>query len=201
MDTMDPHHKMLSPDLPGAAGNTLSPSPSSSRSPVTEASSHSNIDEESGSEEDVPLSTEAEEPRRGTRKVLDNMKFSQFMRDHQEKLINSTLDPDTKLNEKSMHLLVREAESDKIISSPREYQVEIFERAKQKNIIAVLDTGTPTSLYNLDFKVKCKLILILGTGKTLIAALLLRHILDQELEDRSAGKTPRVAFFLVHTPW
>ncbi|KAI0899860.1 hypothetical protein F4806DRAFT_454189 [Annulohypoxylon nitens] len=104
------------------------------------------------------------------------MKFSQFMRDHQEKLINSTLDPDTKLNEKSMHLLVREAESDKIISSPREYQVEIFERAKQKNIIAVLDTGT---------------------GKTLIAALLLRHILDQELEDRSAGKTPRVAFFLV----
>lgn len=28
-----------------------------------------------------------------------------------------------------------------IISSPREYQTELFERAKRKNIIAVLDTG------------------------------------------------------------
>ncbi|KAI0889097.1 uncharacterized protein GGS22DRAFT_177710 [Annulohypoxylon maeteangense] len=75
-----------------------------------------------------------------------------------------------------MYLLVREAESEKIISSPREYQTELFERAKQKNIIAVLDTGT---------------------GKTLIAALLIRHTLDQELEDRSVGKPPRVSFFLV----
>ncbi|KAI1416765.1 hypothetical protein F5Y13DRAFT_204144 [Hypoxylon sp. FL1857] len=75
-----------------------------------------------------------------------------------------------------MYWLVREAESEKIISSPREYQTELFERAKQKNIIAVLDTGT---------------------GKTLIAALLLRHTVEQELEDRSAGKSPRVSFFLV----
>ncbi|KAH8164584.1 hypothetical protein CIB48_g3661 [Xylaria polymorpha] len=63
-----------------------------------------------------------------------------------------------------------------IISSPREYQTELFERAKEKNIIAVLDTGT---------------------GKTLIAALLLRHIVEQELDDRKAGQEPRLAFFLV----
>ncbi|KAI0840705.1 hypothetical protein F5Y06DRAFT_285553 [Hypoxylon sp. FL0890] len=75
-----------------------------------------------------------------------------------------------------MYTLVREAESEKIISSPREYQTELFERAKQKNIIAVLDTGT---------------------GKTLIAALLLRHTVEQELEDRNAGKPPRISFFLV----
>jgi endoribonuclease Dicer len=37
--------------------------------------------------------------------------------------------------------LVRQAESQRIISSPREYQVELFERAKEENIIAVLDTG------------------------------------------------------------
>ena len=36
-----------------------------------------------------------------------------------------------------------------------------------------------------------------GSGKTLIAVLLLRHILDQELEDRAAGKKHRIAFFLV----
>ena len=36
-----------------------------------------------------------------------------------------------------------------------------------------------------------------GSGKTLIAALLLRHVLDQELEDRAQLQPPRVAFFLV----
>lgn len=33
-----------------------------------------------------------------------------------------------------------------IISSPREYQTELFERAKEKNIIAVLDTGCLSSV-------------------------------------------------------
>jgi len=32
-------------------------------------------------------------------------------------------------------------ESNVIISDPREYQVELFERAKNQNVIAVLDTG------------------------------------------------------------
>ena len=32
-------------------------------------------------------------------------------------------------------------ESNVIISDPREYQVELFEKAKKQNIIAVLDTG------------------------------------------------------------
>ncbi|KAF6815456.1 RNase3 domain protein [Colletotrichum sojae] len=64
----------------------------------------------------------------------------------------------------------------KDINRPREYQYELFERAKKKNIIAVLDTGS---------------------GKTLIAALLLRHILEKELEDREVGKQKRIAFFLV----
>ncbi|KAI0204785.1 hypothetical protein F4808DRAFT_474130 [Astrocystis sublimbata] len=63
-----------------------------------------------------------------------------------------------------------------IISSPREYQTELFERAKEKNVIVVLDTGA---------------------GKTLIAALLLRHIVEKELDDRKAGYEHRLAFFLV----
>ncbi|KAF9870302.1 RNase3 domain protein [Colletotrichum karsti] len=64
----------------------------------------------------------------------------------------------------------------KTIQSPREYQIELFERAKDKNIIAVLDTGS---------------------GKTLIAALLLQHVLEKEVEDRAIGKPKRIAFFLV----
>jgi endoribonuclease Dicer len=65
------------------------------------------------------------------------------------------------------------------IETPREYQMELFERAKKQNTIAVLDTGS---------------------GKTLIAVLLLRHILDEEIERRATGGTPRIAFFLVCLP-
>lgn len=76
----------------------------------------------------------------------------------------------------SARWLVNQSENRQIISSPREYQLELFEKAKEKNIIAVLDTGS---------------------GKTLIAVLLLRHIFAQELEDRALGKQHRISFFLV----
>jgi len=36
-----------------------------------------------------------------------------------------------------------------------------------------------------------------GSGKTLIACLLVRHTVDQELQDRLVGKQARVSFFLV----
>ncbi|RMJ25984.1 hypothetical protein PHISP_03162 [Aspergillus sp. HF37] len=59
---------------------------------------------------------------------------------------------------------------------PREYQIELFEKAKIQNTIAVLDTGS---------------------GKTLIAVLLLKHIIHDELNDRALGKSHRISFFLV----
>ncbi len=49
--------------------------------------------------------------------------------------------------QQSARWLVNESENREIISSPREYQVELFEKAKEKNIIAVLDTGTRFQLY------------------------------------------------------
>lgn len=63
-----------------------------------------------------------------------------------------------------------------IIGQPRDYQLQLFEVAKQQNTLAVLDTGS---------------------GKTLIACLLIRHMLDQELEARKRGERRRVSFFLV----
>lgn len=62
------------------------------------------------------------------------------------------------------------------ITNPRDYQTELFQRAKSENVIAVLDTGS---------------------GKTHIATLLLRHVLDMELDHRARGGTPKMAFFLV----
>lgn len=71
--------------------------------------------------------------------------------------------------EQSIHSLMSN-QGTQIIKNPREYQTELFERAKKENTIAVLDTGS---------------------GKTLISVLLLRWIIDQELENRANGKQPR----------
>jgi hypothetical protein len=54
---------------------------------------------------------------------------------------------DTDNESQSIKALVRQSESQQIISSPWEYQVELFERAKERNIIAVLDTGKVNPLY------------------------------------------------------
>ncbi|KAH7116051.1 dicer-like protein 1 [Dendryphion nanum] len=72
-------------------------------------------------------------------------------------------------------ILAKQETSAKIIN-PRDYQIELYERAKEENTIAVLATGS---------------------GKTHIATLLLRHILDLELEARSKREAPKTAFFLV----
>lgn len=107
--------------------------------------SHSlNSDSGSDSEDDnasLTGSAVAMQPPGATRKVLDNLQFSQFLRDHQENIYTSFPGSTIRDQDKSMHVLAQEAESEKIISSPREYQTELFERAKEKNIIAVLDTG------------------------------------------------------------
>ncbi|KAF2152570.1 ATP-dependent helicase dcl1 [Myriangium duriaei CBS 260.36] len=76
----------------------------------------------------------------------------------------------------SLGQIMGQQQPDRIVHDPREYQLELFDRAREQNTIAVLDTGT---------------------GKTLIAVLLLRHIIDQELEDRQRQKHHRIAFFLV----
>ncbi|PWN52134.1 hypothetical protein IE53DRAFT_367453, partial [Violaceomyces palustris] len=57
--------------------------------------------------------------------------------------------------------------------TPRSYQSEIYERAKEQNVIVCLDTGS---------------------GKTLVSVLLLQHMRDQELQLRRR----RVSLFLVN---
>ncbi|KIV99210.1 uncharacterized protein PV09_09074 [Verruconis gallopava] len=64
------------------------------------------------------------------------------------------------------------------LNDPREYQLELYERAKKENTIAVLETGS---------------------GKTFIAILLIRHMLDQELEDRAKGYAHRTTIFMAPT--
>jgi hypothetical protein len=116
-----------------------------------------------------PLLTNAQ------RKRAQNAAFEHFVREKDECLLK-------KFSEEGEKSTEGEANSNgsisarRIIDRVRDYQSELFARAKAGNIIAVLDTGS---------------------GKTLIAALLLKEIVAKELEDRASGKSPRMSFFLV----
>jgi hypothetical protein len=70
----------------------------------------------------------------------------------QAKISSITIDADNE--SQSIKALVRQSESQQIISSPWEYQVELFERAKERNIIAVLDTGKVNPLSKIVSNVK-----------------------------------------------
>lgn len=118
-------------------------------------------------------------PKVSERRRAQNMKFSSWLSQRAEKVTKEQVKTEIQnADEETLTIrqLMAKQESNVIITDPRDYQVELFEKAKKQNIIAVLDTGS---------------------GKTLIAVLLLRHILDQELEDRLIGKKPRISFFLV----
>ncbi|ORY95656.1 dicer-2 protein [Syncephalastrum racemosum] len=71
---------------------------------------------------------------------------------------------------------VDEAPQGPIMLEPREYQHELFRRARDENVIAVLDTGS---------------------GKTLIAVMLLKHIAYKEREERLQRRHTKLSFFLV----
>ncbi|KAI0097378.1 hypothetical protein GGR51DRAFT_553131 [Nemania sp. FL0031] len=140
------------------------------------------LDDYAGSEDEDSVETDILPPQVPlTRLANDKSLFQDWLREQREDVYKSirdsnagdggTLPPGSCLGPNP-----RDTDDASIINSPREYQTELFERAKERNIIAVLDTGT---------------------GKTLIAALLLRHIIEQELDDRRAGQAHRLAFFLV----
>lgn len=141
-------------------------------------SNNSDHEDEDEDDEDDEESAPAPSKKKLTaRKMRINATVDRHMQDRNQRLLKEgvKVKPEDQTHQ-STRWLVNQSENHRIISSPREYQVELFEKAKDKNIIAVLDTGS---------------------GKTLIAVLLLRHIFAQELEDRALGKPKRISFFLV----
>jgi endoribonuclease Dicer len=100
--------------------------------------------------------------------------FMSWVADANRETASSTLE--TEGDQVSVTLAEPRVLSTQVITAPREYQTELFERAKEQNTIVVLDTGC---------------------GKTFIAVLLLRHMLEQELENRAQGQIRKTAFFLV----
>lgn len=93
------------------------------------------------SDEEVEELPTAELKRKSQRKQADNAAVDRYVRDNLRTRGDSlVLEARGLLEDRTTQALVRDAD-EFIISSPREYQVELFEIAKQKNVIAVLDTG------------------------------------------------------------
>lgn len=86
------------------------------------------------------LVSEPRRPRKITeRKRADAAAFDAWLeKNHRELADDDRPVPD---NESSLAWLVKDDGSYNIIDSPFDYQVELFERAKHQNTIAVLDTG------------------------------------------------------------
>ncbi|TVY25861.1 Dicer-like protein [Lachnellula hyalina] len=178
------HHNPLSLHLPTSKLVSIGPLPSLSSISSNGRSAPTRDDrddDEAPAEDPDDDEDEDDQPKGRSRKITErkrrqNAIADSYLRDAlQDPVKNHKLLPQDEANQ-STRYIVHQAESQRIISTPREYQIELFERAKEKNIIAVLDTGS---------------------GKTLIAVLLLRNIFNQELEDRALGKPKRISFFLV----
>jgi endoribonuclease Dicer len=159
--------------------------PTVDNEPLTECVQNvSKIPEEDGVIEDEDGADESESDDESPAQPSDKQELSyeksvrdSYIRSRVFQATKGPTAPENKGDDKqSVKWLIKDSGSQEIISSPREYQIELFEKAKTQNTIAVLDTGS---------------------GKTLIAALLLRHVIDEELERRANGGDKRIAFFLV----
>lgn len=133
------------------------------------------LEDEEGDETLSTLPPTQAENRREQNAIFDSFlqteAAQQPMRRHKHRATDQAED-----EQLSIQSLIAKQESAEIVKNPREYQLELFERAQKENTIAVLDTGS---------------------GKTLIAVLLIRWMIDQELESRAAGNDAKITFFLV----
>lgn len=91
------------------------------------------------------------EPRKphkiSQKKKIEQASFGVWLEENRNRLSKKPENRVTE-NDQSVGYLVKSWEGQKIINNPRDYQMELFERAKEKNTIAVLDTGKSQAVHS-----------------------------------------------------
>lgn len=110
-------------------------------------------EELAGADESEYIDTDDEDDRYGLvvhpskprkiseKKLRDHAALQAYIQKTQNEVAKSTVSTFSDPDKQSLAQLIHLSESRKIIATPREYQLELFERAKEKNIIVVLPTG------------------------------------------------------------
>src|SRR5450432_577489 len=145
LDQNNGHHASASP-------NSLMDKKQAVKPTTVQSGDHPDALEEGADNDDSEADDEAVDlakPRKlSERKRVQTAAFESWYEDYYAK--QQTKAPTTISNgneeAQSTKWLIKQAESQQIISSPREYQLELFERAKERNIIAVLDTGNSNDI-------------------------------------------------------
>jgi endoribonuclease Dicer len=75
------------------------------------------------------------------RKRADNAAFDVWIEENQQNLASGLDKFIVDDDDKTFQSLIRDFENKRIITNPRDYQLELFELAKTQNTVAVLDTG------------------------------------------------------------
>jgi endoribonuclease Dicer len=116
-------------------GNGHHAEPSAEPSAAEELEDDNTSDDESEVEVEVVNNISAK--RRRENAVLESHRLNRARQLATEPKKQENVNED----KQSTKWLVKHSTNQEIISTPREYQSELFEKAKEKNIIAVLDTG------------------------------------------------------------
>jgi hypothetical protein len=128
------------------------------------------------------------------RKNVDN--FQEWVRNHEINIAEASKRSSNPGDLMTLSKLISDGTQKGIIKSPREYQSELFERAKQENTIVVLPTGKCCKWIHSGYTL---IGFFVGSGKTLIATMLLKYHMEKEIVDRATGKSKKVAFFVVRS--
>lgn len=145
---------MASPRLEGdpSGKGTGVPADMNSGSLIELADSHDNnpddeMDDDSDYDDDKSpdTATDSLPMTMSQKRRADVAAFDQWIENNQGQLSEASRNRPARGDKRLVHVLVggiaRDLDKQRIITSPRDYQIELFEKAKQQNTIAVLDTG------------------------------------------------------------
>lgn len=95
-----------------------------------------------GEQAEILVPNEPSKPRKiSQKKKIEQANFSKWWVNNEQSLSKKVIKLSSRQDETLAYMVKKWEGSEKIITKARDYQLELFDRAKKENTIAVLDTG------------------------------------------------------------